>query len=59
MMNKKMEEVAVSTNDGLIEIDQPSNQNNNDYPIIIHPDQVDLLVKWLQEAQKELCEVEI
>jgi len=53
-MEKKMEEIIVQTNNGLIEIVQPDNVDTETYPIIIHPDQVDLLSKWLHEARDEL-----
>ncbi len=52
---KKMEEVIICTNNGLIEVSQPNHIDTNDFPVIIHPDQIDLLVKWLQEARDELC----
>ena len=54
-MNKKMEDISVRTNDGLIEISQPDTTVSDVLPIFIHPDQVDLLVKWLHEARDELC----
>ena len=55
-MQKKMEEVSVSTTtDGMIEIQQPTGiPGEEDYPVRIHPGQVDVLVAWLQEAKREL-----
>ncbi|MCK5132855.1 MAG: hypothetical protein KAR40_11960 [Candidatus Sabulitectum sp.] len=49
-----MKELIVRTNNELIEISQPDHIDTNDFPIIIHPDQIDSLVKWLQEARDEL-----
>lgn len=50
-----MEELIVRTNNELIEISQPDHGDTSDFPIIIHPDQIDLLLKWLQEARDELA----
>jgi hypothetical protein len=52
-MVKKMEHVVVSTKEGMIHLEQPDPMLEN-YPIIIHPDQVPVLIKWLEEAREEL-----
>lgn len=51
-MEKKLFDLSVSTTelDGYIIIMQ-TNASDNDDKIAIHPDQVDLLVKWLAEAR--------
>lgn len=52
-MEKQMLELTVRTLDsGLIEINQ--GDPPEDYSIHIHPDQVETLVGWLQEAKEEL-----
>ena len=52
-MEKQMPELTVRTLDsGLIEINQ--GDPTEDYSIHIHPDQVETLIKWLQEAKQEL-----
>jgi len=53
-MEKQMLEVTVRTLDsGLIEINQGGDPPE-DYSIHIHPDQVETLIRWLQEAKEEL-----
>lgn len=50
-----MPEVTVRTLDsGLIEISQ--GDPTEEYSIHIHPDQLEAVIKWLQEAKKELIE---
>lgn len=52
-MRKKMLEVEVGvTTDGDIDIVQPCH-GNHDAIVRISPDQVDTLIAWLKEAQKE------
>jgi hypothetical protein len=54
-MEKQMLDVTVRTlNSGLIEISQ--GDPHEEYSIHIHPDQVETIMKWLQEAKKELIE---
>lgn len=52
-MEKQMLEITVRTLDsGLIEISQ--GDPTEEYSIHIHPDQVEAVIKWLQEAKEEL-----
>jgi hypothetical protein len=52
-MKKEMLEINITTNEGMIFISQPDPYN--DYPpIIINPDQVPILIKWLEEAKAEI-----
>lgn len=54
MVVRRMEEVTVNTTtEGMIEIEQPA---GHDEPsrIILTPEQVPILVKWLQEAAAEI-----
>lgn len=54
-MKKHMEEVSVQTNEeGKILIVQANAVGDHDDTIILEPDQVDEIVKWLQEAKAEL-----
>jgi hypothetical protein len=56
-MRKKMEEVEVAVqDDGSIFITQPMH-GNDDAIVSISPEQVDTLVKWLKEAEKEALEM--
>ena len=53
-MNKTMLEVSVyTTNDGKIAIQAPSGYEDSD-TVLISPEQVDALTKWLREAKVEL-----
>ena len=52
-MEKRMEELIVSTKKGQIWIEQPS-MYQEEAPIVINKDQVDLLIRWLEEAKSEL-----
>jgi hypothetical protein len=51
-MEKKMEAVEVRTKDGQVWIVQDVNGEDNG--IVINPEQVPALVKWLNEAAAEL-----
>jgi hypothetical protein len=51
-MEKRMEAVSVSTKDNLIWIEQ--SQNGQDNGVVVTPDQVPILIGWLQEAVKDL-----
>lgn len=55
-MKKKVEEVEVATaTDGFIEIIQPTGgPDGTEMVVRISPDQVEILIKWLQEAREEL-----
>lgn len=49
-----MVEIRVETNkDGNIVITQPNPQEDNSV-IFVTPDQVNVLIKWLREAKKEI-----
>ncbi|HPQ42948.1 MAG TPA: hypothetical protein PKZ42_01880 [Syntrophales bacterium] len=53
-MKKEMTEICVETDDeGRISITQPATFEDGD-TILIYPDQVDILIKWLQEAKEEV-----
>jgi len=52
-MKKRMETVEVSTSEGSVLITQP-NYGNDDVIISIPAEQIDALIKWLQEAKHEL-----
>jgi hypothetical protein len=52
-MDEEMVHVIVRTKDGMVQIEQPDPALDT-YPIIIHPDQVPVLIKWLEEAREEL-----
>jgi hypothetical protein len=53
-MHRKMEELGVATtSEGFIDITQPAG-HQEDSVIRVHPDQVELLTKWLEEARAEL-----
>jgi hypothetical protein len=54
VMNKKLFELRVYTSEGDIIIEQPDFGMYNDAMIIISPESVDTLIKWLQEAKQEL-----
>ncbi len=55
MFNKQMHEVSVFIGGpNEIFITQATNDPQNPETIVLHPDQVDLLVKWLQEARDTL-----
>lgn len=54
-MDKMMWDLGVRVeDDGYICIYQKDTCMNDDARVIFHPDQVDLLTKWLNEAKEEL-----
>jgi hypothetical protein len=54
-MEKHMEEVSVKTNEeGKILIVQDNPVGDHDDTIILEPDQVDVIIQWLQEAKAEI-----
>lgn len=54
MSKKQMEQVEIYTSkEGYIVLSQP-NFGDDDSKIIIHPDQVGILIKWLQDLKREL-----
>lgn len=53
-MRKRMLEVAVQGTDGYVEISQDDTCGNQPAVILLHPDQVDTIVAWLQEARAEI-----
>jgi hypothetical protein len=50
-MEKRMEPLVVSTKDGLVWIEQSGGE---DAGIVLSPEQVPTLIKWLKEAAAEL-----
>ena len=56
-MNKEALGLAVeTTEDGLIRIVQPDALAEQALAVVLHPEQVDLLIKWLHEAKDELVD---
>lgn len=53
-MKKQSEDIIVQTRDGRIEIVQPYTYADQELKVQLHPDQVDVLIKWLVEAREEL-----
>ena len=53
-MKKEMAAIRVTTDSGMIHISQPDPIDEITPLIIIPPDQVDVIVKWLQEAKAEI-----
>lgn len=54
-MNKDMFDLNVSTtDDGKICISQSTRLMEEDDRILFHPEQSDLLIKWILEAKEEL-----
>ncbi len=55
-MNRYMEQVEVSVSDnGFVLISQSG--GGDDVAIALHPDQVDTVIKWLQEAKEEAIKI--
>jgi hypothetical protein len=55
-MDKRMEELIVRTTDaGMIEIAQPYTYAEEEPKVILHPDQVEILTRWLQEAKDAIA----
>ena len=52
-MKKTMYDVSVTSEDEVIYIEQPSIDDQSE-SIMLHPEQVDLVVKWLREAKNEI-----
>ena len=48
-----MYDVSVTSQDGVIYIEQPSGEDQNE-SVMLHPEQIDLLVRWLREAKNEI-----
>jgi hypothetical protein len=48
---KRMEPVEVSTKDGLVRLLQPVTDDDDDI-VLLTPEQVPLVIKWLREAAK-------
>lgn len=55
-MEKKLFDLSVSTSelDGYITILQPNAMFEDDDRVVIHPDQVELLIQWLKEAKDQI-----
>ncbi len=53
-MEKKMVQVAVRTEKDMIEIFQDDHTSELGNSVFIYPEQVDIIIKWLQEAKAEL-----
>jgi len=59
MKAKRMTAVEISIQDGDVYVFQVDPQGNNDQCIILHPEQVPLVIKWLREmAIAAACEGE-
>lgn len=54
-MNKEMLPVKVEkTEEGCICISQDFGAYEEEHSILLHPEQIDLLVKWINEVKEEL-----
>lgn len=53
-MDKQMQDVRVRVFSGDVYIEQSSMECLNNISISVHPDQIDLLIKWLEEARDDL-----
>lgn len=54
-MKRKMHEMTVeTTKDGDIEIMQPNLASDDQLPVVVSPEQAEVLIKWLTEAIEEL-----
>lgn len=55
-MEKKLFDLSVSTTelDGYITILQSNAMLEDDDRVVIHPDQVELLIQWLKEARNQI-----
>jgi hypothetical protein len=52
-MKKTMYDVSVTSQDDVIYIEQPSIDDQNE-SVMLHPEQIDLVVRWLKEAKNEI-----
>lgn len=51
-MKKSVYQLSLSTDDdGTILLEQQDNSGNDPSVIAIHPDQIEMLIGWLQEAR--------
>ncbi|MBT4286181.1 MAG: hypothetical protein HOD92_02500 [Deltaproteobacteria bacterium] len=48
-----MYDVSVTSQDDVIYIEQPSIDDQNE-SVMLHPEQIDLVVRWLKEAKNEI-----
>jgi hypothetical protein len=56
-MNKSMLEITVeTTKEGEIRLIQDATHDEYSGTILLHPDQVDVLISWLLAAKKELAD---
>ena len=53
-MDKEMMEVEVYTQEGAVIIEQSLPFYNGSDVIMLSPDQIDVVITWLQEAKEEL-----
>ena len=53
-MKKEMFEIEIDTRQGKIYLTQPYPAGGEEHIVIIDPDQVDTLIKWLEEARAEI-----
>jgi hypothetical protein len=53
MKTKRMTAVEVSVHDGDIYVSQLDPQGDNDQCVILHPEQVPVVIKWLREAARD------
>jgi len=56
-MHENMPDLAVNESNGFLYIEQ-QNIADGDQSIQVHPDQVDILIKWLNRAKKETMKSE-
>jgi len=52
-MKKSVYQLSLSTDDeGTVLLEQQNNSGNESSIIAIHPDQIDMVIGWLQEAKQ-------
>lgn len=55
-MKKKFEEFSVETDKNGVSITQPGYSDRPDSTVKLSVDQIDILMKWLNEAKEEISE---
>jgi hypothetical protein len=58
-MDKTLQEISVYTNDKYICIKQPDTNMMIDAVVVVNPEQIDILIQWLQEAKKEFEAIDV
>lgn len=58
-MEKEMQSVKVYTSDSEHIVISQTNESGVENLIVIHPDQVDAITKWLKEAKQETEDLQL